>query len=305
MSEGYVAKILDPARILNLLQHVPLVTGDLGKTAHPMATNRYTKDLLSKTSKNHAGPGGPATLNYEHVAASDRVSYFDMLVDPTPSPHLVLHLEEMRVSSSLIRGVISKSGKKLRPIFYLPYRQKGTTRMKLAEPPGYAGDEVQFFTTATIDGCSVYIEGSPATPKVSHLNASHVAPVPQSAETEANKLLRIQQKSSDMDARLNIIKKGTATVVERKDYIADTAAGQTQMKQLFANRKHVPSATVTDYQPFGAVVGLKSGGSWTFYLQKCGNFGYRPQAQGPLLNAMMVIEARECWPGGAGVFRMI
>ena len=98
---------------------------------------------------------------------------------------------------------------------------------------------------------------------------------------------------------------GTATVVERKDYIADTATGRTQMMQLFANRKHVPPANVSDYQPFGAVVGLKSGGSWTFYLQKCGVFSYRTQAQGPLLDAMMVIDARECWPGGAGVFRMI
>ena len=124
-------------------------------------------------------------------------------------------------------------------------------------------------------------------------------------ETEANKLLRVQQKSANMDARISIIKKGAATVVERKDYIADTAAGRTQMMQLFANRTHVSPANVSDYQPFGAVVGLKSGGSWTFYLQKCGRFSYRTQPQGPLLGAMMVIEARECWPGGGGVFRMI
>lgn len=305
MSEGNVKKILDPAEMLNLLQHKPLMTRDLGKVANPLAANRHTKDLLSAKAKNYAGAMGPAVLNYEHVAAADRVSYFDLLVEATPSPHLVLHLEEAQTSTQLMRGVISKSGKTLRPLFYLPYRQKGTTRMKLEPPPGYAGDEVKFFTTATIDGCSVYIEGPAAAPKVSHLNASHVAPIPAGGETEANKLLRIQQKSADMDARHHVIQKSQARVVERKDYIADTAVGQAQMRQLFANSKHLPAALVTDYQPFGAVVGLKSGANWTFYLQKCGRFSYRTQAGGPLLGALMVLEARECWPGGGGVFRTV
>lgn len=300
MSKGYVDKILDPAKALNLLQHKPLVTRDLGKTAHPLAANRYTKDLLSAKAKIYAGAAGPAMLNYEHVAAADRVSYFDLDVEPTPSPHLVLHLEETQVSTTIIR---KKGGKVLRPIFYLPYRQSGTTRMKLDSPPG--GDEVRFFATATIDGCSVYIEGPPATPKISHLNASHIAVMPQGGETEANKLLRVQHKSGDMDARLNVIKKGPARVVERKDYIADTALGQTQMRQLFADRNHLPHANVFEYQPFGAVVGLKSGGSWTFYLQKCGRFAYHKKPGGPSFSAFMVIEARECWPGGGGVFRTL
>ena len=301
MSKGYVDKILDPAKALNLLQHMPLMTGDLGKSVHRLEGSRYTKDLLSAKAKNYAGAAGPATLNYEHVAAADRVSYFDLDVDPTPSPHLELHLEEAQVSTTIIRG---KGGKVLRPIFYLPYRQSGTTRMKLASPPG-GGDEVRFFATATIDGCSVYIEGDPATPKVSHLNAAHVAVMPQRGETEANKLLRVQQKSADMDARLNVIKKGPAGVVERKDYIADTALGQTQMRQMFADRNHLPHANVFEYQPFGAVVGLKSGASWTFYLQKCGRFAYRKKPGGPSFSAFMVIEARECWPAGGGVFRTL
>lgn len=75
--------------------------------------------------------------------------------------------------------------------------------MKLAEPGTYNGPAVRFFTTAMIDGCSVYIEGPGDAPKVIHANA-HGVPV---------------------------------------------------------NR-------VTDYQPFGAVLGFKDGNNWSFWLQK-------------------------------------
>ena len=302
MSEGYVAKILDPAKILNLLQHVPLATGDLGKTTHPMATSRYTKDLLSRKSKNHAGGRRPSATSTWRLGPGQLLRY-------ACRSHAVaasgLHLEETRVSSSLMRGFISKSGKKLRPIFYLPYRQKGTTRMKLAEPPGYAGEEVKFFTTATIDGCSVYIEGSPATPKVSHLNASHVAPIPRGGETEANKLLRVQQKSANMDARISIIKKGAATVVgtqglhRRHGSRPDADEATLRQSEARASRKRVGLSAV------------RCGGRSEEWRQldllsaEMRNLLLPPKPQGPLLDAMMVIEARECWPGGAGVFRMI
>jgi len=300
MSAGYVTKILDPTETLNVLRQMPLVTGDLGKTQHPIEANRYSKDLLSAKVT-----AGAAPVAYEHVAKADRINFFDLLVDERPSKHLKLHLEASRISTEIMRGFRNRAGKTLRPIFYLPYLKNRTTRMKLEEPAGAGGGgEVQFFATATIDGCSVYIEGPAATPKVSHLNAAAVAP-PVAGETEAHKLGRIQQKSNTMDQRIGFIKKGPATVVERTNYIEDTAAGQATMRNLFAHRHHLPAGQVTKYDPFGAVVGVKSGGAWTFYLQKCGNFEFRRKPGSPVETAFMVIEARECWPNGGGAFRTL
>lgn len=304
MAGGYVKKILDPQQSLDVLREVPIVTGDLGKTHHPITANRYSKDLLSPKQRNYVAAGVPAKYDYLHVSRADRVSYFDLIRDDMPSKHLRLHLEAVQLSATVQTGKLFKTAKSLRPIFYLPFQMNKTTRMKLEADAGHGGQEVQFFATATIDGCSVYIEGPPAAPKVSHLNASNVAPA-NAGESEAAKLARVQQKSAAMDVRLGRVKKGVATVIERKDYIADTAAGQTMLKTGFANRKHIAPALVLDYQPFGAVVGVKNAGTWTFYLQKCGRFRYTDVARGKDVDEFMVLEARECWPNGGGVFRTL
>jgi hypothetical protein len=287
VSEGYVRKLLNPADTLNVLREIPISSGD------------FFKDRL--VAKNRTV--GLATQNYEHVPAANKVSYFDLRVDSIPSKNLKLHVETQQVSTVHKTGVIKKDWKTLRPCYYLPYRKNGTTRIKLTPPAGYNGDDILFFATATIDGCSVYVEGPATSPKVSHLNAASVSPPPKGGETDIAKQGRIQNKIADMDTRMNIIKRGVATVVERPDYISDFAVGQTAMKQQFANSKHIPLAQVTDYQPFGAVIGVCSGGNWTFYLQKSGRFEYKMTPTSPSLGALMVLSATEFWPTNVGGFR--
>lgn len=287
MSEGYVKKLLNPADTLNVLRELPISSGD------------FFKDRLVAKSRTV----GLATQNYEHVAAENKVSYFDLRVDSIPSKNLKLHVETQQVSTVHKSGILSR-WKTLRPCYYLPYRKNGTTRIKLAPPAGYTGDDILFFATATIDGCSVYVEGPATSPKVSHLNAAKVSPPPKGAETEIAKHGRIQNKIADMDSRMNIIKRGAATVVERPDYISDYAAGQTAMKQQFATSKGIPLAQVSDYQPFGAVIGICSAGNWTFYLQKSGRFEYKMTPTSPSLGALMVLSATEFWPTNVGGFRV-
>lgn len=291
MSEGYVKRLLDPADTVNVLMEMPIVTND------------HFKNRLTATSRT----SGVVVQNYEHVLPGDRVSYFDLRVDNMTSKHLDLHVESVSTSANYKSGLIFKTWKNLRPCYYLPYRKQGTTRMKLSPPPGYAGDEVLFFSTATIDGCSVYVEGPAATPKVSHLNALQIAPPPSPKappETDLAKQGRIAAKIQDMDARMNIIKKGPATVIERPDYIEDFAPGKTAAKQQFANSKHIPLTQVTDYQPFGAVVGVFSNGGWKFFVQKNGRFQYRPTPVAPEVAEFQVLSATEFWPSNVGGFRI-
>jgi hypothetical protein len=287
LSEGYVKRLLNPADTLNVLQEMPIRTND------------FFKNRLTAKSRTAHG----ATENFEHVAPGDRISYFDLRVDAMPSRHLNLHVETVQTSATYKTGSIFKKWKNLRPCYYLPYRRNGTTRMKLSPPAGYAGDDILFFATATVDGCSVYVEGPQGTPKVTHANAQKIAPAPTVAETDPAKQLRIQTKIADMDRRMNIIKKGVTTVVERPDYIADYAPGQTAMKQQFATRMGIPLNQVVSYQPFGAVVGVCSGGNWTFYLQKNGQFDYKPTPTSADKSAYMVLSVSEFWPTNTGGFR--
>jgi hypothetical protein len=289
MSGKYVQRLLNPADSLNVLLEIPVRCNDL------------LKNVLGPTARDAGG----VVQNYEHVPAADRVTYFDLRVDNFPSLHLNLVTESQQASATFKSGTFFKTAKSLRPCHYLPYRKNGTTRMKLAPPPGYAGDEISFFATATIDGCSVYVEGPPATPKVSHLNAAHVSPTPTAPETDVAKQARITNKVADMDARMNLIKKGPATVVERPNYVEDFAPGQAAAKQRFATSKGIPVAQVLSYEPFGAVVGVRSGGNWKFYLQKNGAFSYRMTPTAKQQSAYMVLSASEFWPNNTGGFRVL
>jgi hypothetical protein len=286
MSQGYVKRLLRPADTLNVLRSMPIRTND------------FFKNRLAAKSRTV----GLVTQNYEHVPAADRISYFDLRVDAFPSSHLNLHVETVQTSATYTSGILN-NWKELRPCYYLPYRRNGTTRMKLSPPVGYTGDDIRFFATATIDGCSIYVEGPADTPKISHLNASNISPPPVGVETDLAKQLRIDAKVADMDARMNVIKKGVATVVERRDYIEDFTPGQTAARQQFANSKGIPLARVASYQPFGAVVGIRVGTDWSFYLQKNGQFDYKMTATSPLRSAYMVLSATAFWPDNVGGFR--
>jgi hypothetical protein len=289
MSEGYVKRLLRPQDTLNVLREMPVRTNDFFK-------NRLT--AKSRTS-------GGITQNYEHVQANDRISYFDLRVDNFPSRHLNLHVETVQTSAQYKSGIVFKTWKNLRPCYYLPYRRNGATRMKLSPPAGYAGDDILFFATATIDGCSVYVEGPGATPKVSHVNAARVSPPPASGvvETDLAKQARIANKIADMDQRMGVIKKGLTHVVERPDYIEDYGPGQTAAKQQFANSMGIPLGQVTKYEPFGAVLGVCDAGNWTFYLQKNGQFEYTMTPTSATKSAYCVLSVSEFWPNNTGGFR--
>ena len=290
MAGGLVELLMDPASTLGTLQQVPLATGDFQKNK---LVPKERRDAMNNL-----------LLAYEHVPAADRICYFDVRAMPGTGELREFVIEPQARSAQFKSGLIFKTAKTLRPIFYLPYRKNGTTRMKLEQPPGWGGPEVTFFATATIDGCSVYIEGPTAAPKVTHANAAAVQPT-LPADTYAQKQPKIQAKIQAMDTRLQNLKKAPAAVVERPDYMVEDPVQVQAAKQQFANWKAVPVAQVKAYSPFGAVVGVKGGGNWTFYLQKSGAFDYTAVGGGPGLRSYMVLDAREVFPNGGGIVRIL
>ncbi len=291
MSGGLVKTLMDPGQTLAALRAAPLSTGD------------FLKNRLAP--KERRDVGNNLLLAYEHVPPADRICFFDISVTPGTNGELhQLHIEPQVQSATLQSGKIFKTAKRLKPIFYLPYRKNGTTRMKLAQPPGWGGGEVKFFATATIDGCSVYIEGPATSPKVTHANANSVQPT-LATDTFVQKTAKINAKILDMDTRLGHVKKGPAVVVERPNYMVEDPLLVQVAKQQFAAWKNIPVAQVTAYSPFGAVVGVKSGGSWTFYMQKNGAFDHVPPGGGVADRSYMVLDAIEVFPNGAGMVRLL
>jgi hypothetical protein len=60
------------------------------------------------------------------------------------------------------------------PCFYLPYAQDHNYRVTLVNKQNIAN--VNFFLTDIVNGCSVYVEGTPSAPTVYHLNAYSTLP---------------------------------------------------------------------------------------------------------------------------------
>jgi hypothetical protein len=300
MAGGNVSKMLSADKIMALLQAKPVYCGDFqaGELSKKLVQDVHQAEVFDQTA---AG----AAQNFLHLAKDRRVSYFDLRPETQPSGRewLKMHIELAPISATLVSG---KEAKQLQPIFYLPYKQNGMTRMKLRTPPGYNGEEVRFFATATINGCSVYIEGDPANPKVTHANASAYATFAGSA-TWAEKSQKIGQKSTFMDQRFAPLRSQVATVVDRPMYMASAGNHIDVARQTFATRMGVPLDNVyaDTYNPIGAVVGLKGdNGNWTFYLQKSVSFGFRNR-KGTYLDGYIVLQANEIWPHGAGLVRML
>ena len=287
MSGGVVRKLLDPTQTLRTLRKHPLATGD------------HLKSVLA--AKQKLDIHNNLLLAYEHVPQAQRICWFD--IRPDVGETYRLWVEPQVVSTQFLTGRVKPHAKTLRPIFYLPYRKNGTTRIKLEEPPGWMGGPVSFFTTAMIDGCSVYVEGPATSPKVTHANAMSVQPT-LSTDTYPQKQVKIAAKINVMDNRLQHIKKGTAHVVERPAYMIEDPLQVQAVKQRFATAWGIAVGDVTGYAPFGAVVGVKSGAAWTFYLQKNGSF-YYDEVGTRGKTGYMVLDVCEIFPNGGALVRLM
>lgn len=301
MAGGYVARILNPQKIHGVLTQTPLFCGDHGSA---LLSKKTVLDGLG-TEVFDATAGGGAQ-DYLHLAKGSRISWFDLRPEAQNSGKvwLKMHIEQQQQSASLVS---KKNPKNLRPIFYLPYQQNRTTRMKLGADPGYTGPDVTFFATATVNGCSVYVEGSPAAPKVSHSNASAHSGTNAGGDSWAVKLARAQAKSQFMDQRYGHLRKGPTTVVERANYVAGSTPEIDQAAAAFARTMRVPLTAVykDTYNPIGAVVGLKhADGNWKFWVQSNVDFGFRPR-EGGYKNGSVVFRVQELWPNGGGHYRQI
>ncbi len=158
----------------------------------------------------------------------------------------------------------------------------------------------RFFLTDCVDGCSVYVEGTPQKPTVYHINANRTLPpgvksFPPASASWAKRERCWRLKWSTMDQRFKtqgtIVKSlggrpGTAphpnvqpaTKVESRDYMflnrpeeqtfeADLPNLQLQgVVPNIINGQSVDEMTVQFTQ--GTVFGIRNAGAWSFWVQK-------------------------------------
>lgn len=212
------------------------------------------------------------------------------------------------------------------PCFYLPWCAGQNYRMTLKQPTTLLAP-VRFFITSAVNGCSVFVEGTPEQPTVYHLNrAGGGAPPiggnlltnstywqPKKASMESAFLAAKSPKSVTAPRPLGAPALPAPTAVHAMDYMDVTAAQQPARTSAdtYEAMRQAPNAKTlvykgSHYLPFGTVFGWMQNTAWRFFFQKraCHAFEYEAtDAKGAKSSVWVTRQfawhLEEFWPNAA------
>ena len=158
------------------------------------------------------------------------------------------------------------------PVFFLPWESAGAI-VKLTIPPqGTTNPDPDIFLTAAINGCSVFVQGSATNPTIYHAGGN-------TGQSDHNQAARYWREAlrNHIRASATATARGLVTAeVNKMDYVKTpgTAGNSTtpraQEYETWLKQKLDKTGrfTVTMVNPWGAVMGIRSGPTWSFYLQE-------------------------------------
>lgn len=208
------------------------------------------------------------------------------------------------------------------PFFHLPYNNDENYRITLNDKQGIGN--VNLFLTEFVDGCSVYVEGTPQHPTVYHINAksterawSLFSPLRVTAGLQRQadwyaKYQRMDQRFKTDAAKPQRVLAGVGlrppTKVENHDYMLDATQEGVIMGQLanFQAQNKIPLMVAGHnvdrmglFACQGSVFGERDAGlgTWKFYIQRRVLVGYfRNASPYPLGFQWLVLSADQFWP---------
>ncbi|MEJ8849365.1 hypothetical protein [Variovorax rhizosphaerae] len=242
---------------------------------------------------------GNAATGRATVDSSLRLLHFDVAADATANAGVVSAncLAPCKISIGSSHG----GGN---PVYYLPYNNDEHHRITLTNKQALANDD--FFLTALVDGCSIYVEGTAANPSVTHLNAVGTNAGAAGALTpDQKRRLDWLMKYAEMDRRFandgtkpkRILAAAGLTPsrkLEAQDYMitpgsADEANFELSLPALQVAGKAPAQVGVLSVDAMrlmstqGTVFGYRGGGgNWHFHVQRRALVEYFHQTMVPL-----------------------
>ena len=158
------------------------------------------------------------------------------------------------------------------PIYFLPWDTTGAIIRLTIPPQGTLSTDPDIFFTATINGCSVFIQGTPASPTIYHAGGN----TGQSDHNEAARFWRHALRNYIANSARATGFGTIAAEVNKTDYVKSPGTvgnSTTPRAQEYENYlKHKLDKTgkfsVTMVNPWGCVMGIRTGHNWDFYLQE-------------------------------------
>ena len=178
-------------------------------------------------------------------------------------------------------------GKRSFPLFYVDWEMNKTYKTKLES----SKDSANFFLTAEISGCSIFIEGDPKKPVIYHSNANReqlrgvdVSKMSKDEKTSAKFDLKASKMAKEVkQSKQKTVHYGRPTVkgryIKGPDYLDNIGDAEKQAVKAFSSHsKHASGvdpkfARKKKYQRLGTegtVFGLRDTKTfkWKFYVQK-------------------------------------
>lgn len=136
--------------------------------------------------------------------------------------------------------------------YFLPWRQNQITHMAL-------GNDADFFFTATLDGCSVYVVGAESSPVVYHANAKG-APDPARQSDYMGRLVTLAFFNGMIPRPVALQKKNVVPALSKQIYHANAAD--------FRPGVESEDPTAPYFNTGANVFGFREEGRWSFYYQQ-------------------------------------
>ena len=146
------------------------------------------------------------------------------------------------------------------PMYFLPWNSGSLVSMHLRESHGEDNDDPDnpgIFFTAALSGCSVFVDGHPARPRIVHagLNGKLAMNARQFWEERLADLARLQGRPID-EHLLSIDKSQYMNTIWAKAY------------RNWLENEYKNSLTINAVEEWACVFGIRFGRLWSFYLQK-------------------------------------
>jgi hypothetical protein len=244
MSQEYNEKFrADPVAFMKKFTVIPGDAGSIG-------TLVGTMDRKNKLSNND--------FSYSHMNENSRVAYLEFKKLPSGASS----------SNAHPGGAIDVSGQLYPTVdaiksYYLPWGMNKVISLTIpALGTTVRHNDVEYFFTAAISGCSIFIKGTPQAPTIFHAGGTTGKADPrEAAQFWRDMMSKHAQTRGPVDAEIN-----------KTNYVLDqVGAGTAHSRQFEAwLAGNTPgNLTVEDVAPTGCVMGLRDAqGDWSFYLQE-------------------------------------
>lgn len=249
----------------------------------------------------------PASIRYARMRRSRRVAYINFYKDKKMGGRSGTEqegIDAMRFDSSY------DSASNWTPIYFLPWDPSSAIVRLHIPPKGTTDPDPDIFFTATINGCSVFIQGSSDSPTIYHAGGN-------TGQSDHNEAARFWRHALAKHIAGNAAARGRGTIaaeVNKTDYVktpgtvgnSTTIRAQMYEDALKTKLDKTGKFTVTMVNPWGCVMGIRTGTHWAFYLQENATVVTSVVTKQGAVTQYFArpMHIRQIYPGGGGIADM-